>query len=155
MAPAVWSRKFSLPAEMSTLLFRHCLVTPPKILRTSVSLAFVALCLSLTSCGHVQRDSAENASGAKPVLAAEPNPVPAGDPDRALGTTVISWNTGREAAGDLYVKVNRSPEVHLAHAASGTLKIDWIQFDSTYEFRLYAGKKRSKLLAQLDVTRDN
>jgi hypothetical protein len=103
----------------------------------------------------VQRDSAENASGAKPVLAAEPNPVPAGDPDRALGTTVISWNTGREAAGDLYVKVNRSPEMHLAHAASGTLKIDWIQFDSTYEFRLYAGKKRSKLLAQLDVTRDN
>ena len=56
--------------------------------------------------------------------------------------------------GDLYVKVNRSPEVLLAQARSGTLKIEWIQFDSTYEFRLYA-QKHSKLLAKLDVTRDN
>jgi len=88
-------------------------------------------------------------------LFAEPNPVPAGDPDMALGSTVISWNTQCQAAGDLYVKVNRSPEIFLARAPSGQLKIDWIQFDSTYEFRLYTGKKRSKLLARLDVTRDN
>jgi hypothetical protein len=56
--------------------------------------------------------------------------------------------------GDLYVKVNRSSEVFLARARSGTLKIEWIQFDSTYEFRLYA-RKHSRLLANLDVTRDN
>jgi hypothetical protein len=34
------------------------------------------------------------------------------------------------------------------------MKIDWIQFDSRYEFRLYA-KKRSKLLTKLEVTRDD
>jgi len=88
-------------------------------------------------------------------LFAERNPVPAGHPDMGLGITIMSWNTRCQAAGDLYVEVNRSPEIFLARAPSGQLKIDWIQFDSTYEFRLYAGKKRSKLLARLDVTRDN
>jgi hypothetical protein len=87
-------------------------------------------------------------------LTAEPNPVPAGDPDQPLATTMITWNTGDEAASDLYVKVNRSPEVFLARAPSGILKIDWIQFDSTYQFRLYK-KKHSKLLAKVDVARDN
>jgi hypothetical protein len=88
-------------------------------------------------------------------LTAEPNPVPAGNPDQLLGTTVITWNTGSEAAGDLCVKVDRSKETFVAHAPSGTIKIDWIQFDSNYEFRLYGDKKRAKLLAKLDVTRDN
>jgi hypothetical protein len=90
----------------------------------------------------------------KPLLSAEPNPVPAGDPDQPLATTIITWSTGSEASGDLYVKANRSSEVFLASARSGTLKIDWIQFDSTYQLRLYT-KKRAKLLAKLDVIRDN
>jgi hypothetical protein len=88
-------------------------------------------------------------------LFAEPNPVPAGDLDQPLATTVITWSTGSEATGDLYVKTNRSPEVFLARARSGTLKVDWIQFDSTYEFRLYAEKKHRKLLSKLDVIRAN
>jgi len=155
MAPAVWWPKFGLPAKMAALLCRHCKGKPLKILRVSVSLAFAVWCLSLTTCNDAQWHSAKNTSGGNPVLFAEPNPVPAGDPDQALGSTVVSWNTGRKEAGDLYVKVNRSPEVFLGRAPSGTVKIDWIQFDSTYEFRLYAGKKRSKLLARLDVTRDN
>jgi hypothetical protein len=87
-------------------------------------------------------------------LAADPNPVPAGNLDQPLGSTVITWNTGSEVAGDLYVKVDRSDEVFVGRAPSGTMKIDWIQFDSRYEFRLYA-TKRAKLLAKLDVTRDN
>ena len=153
MAPAVWWPKFGLPAKMAALLCRQCKGKPLKILRVSVSLAFAVWCLSLTTCNDAH--SAKNTSGGNPVLFAEPNPVPAGDPDQALGSTVVSWNTGRKEAGDLYVKVNRSPEVFLGRAPSGTVKIDWIQFDSTYEFRLYAGKKRSKLLARLDVTRDN
>jgi hypothetical protein len=74
--------------------------------------------------------------------------------DQQLGATEISWNTGSQAIADLYVQVNRSPEVFLARGAVGTLNIKWIQFDSLYEFRLYA-KKRSKLLAILEVTRDN
>src|SRR4030095_9517354 len=98
-APAVWSRKFLLPAKMPALC-SHWSPRRQKILRAAVSLAFLAFCLSLTTCDHGQRDSPENASGAKLVLVAEPNPVPAGDPDRPLASTVISWNTGHEAEGD-------------------------------------------------------
>jgi hypothetical protein len=112
--------------------------------------------LLLTACSRAQRETHSRVpkTQTKPFLSAEPNPVPAGDPDQPLGTTVITWNTGSEAEGDLYVKVGRSDEVFMGRASSGTIKIDWIQFDSTYEFRLYA-KKHSKLLAKLDVTRDN
>jgi hypothetical protein len=113
-----------------------------------------ALCFVLFGSCERQRHSKLNASKGRPILSAEPNPVPAGNPDQPLGSTVITWNTGDATAGDLYVKANRSPEIFLGHASSGTIKIDWIQFDSTYEFRLYA-KKHSKLLAKLDVTRDN
>src|ERR1700686_5250630 len=112
--------------------------------------------LLLTACPGAQRETHSKISKTqtKPFLSADPNPVPAGNPDQPLGSTVITWNTGDEGPGDLYAKANRSPEVFLARGSSGTLKIDWIQFDSTYEFRLYA-KKHSKLLTKLDVTRDN
>jgi hypothetical protein len=121
--------------------------------RWSALLLGFPICLFLSTCDGARRHATQS-STAKPVLFAEPNPVPAGDPDQPLGTTVITWNTGDEAIGDLYVKVNRSPEVFLGSGPSGTSKIEWIQFDSTYEFRLYA-KKHSRLLAKLDVTRDN
>lgn len=112
--------------------------------------------LLLTACPRAQRETHSRVPKiqTKPFLFADPNPVPAGNPDQPLGSTVITWNTGDEGPGDLYAKANRSPEVFLARASSGTLKIDWIQFDSTYEFRLYV-KKHSKLLTKLDVTRDN
>jgi hypothetical protein len=112
--------------------------------------------LLLTACPRAPRETHSRVpkTQTKPFLSADPNPVPAGDPDQPLGSTVITWNTGDEATGELYVKVNRSPEVFFARAPSGTRKIDWIGFDSTYEFRLYR-EKRVKLLAKLDVTRDN
>jgi hypothetical protein len=112
--------------------------------------------LLLTACPRAQRetDSKIPKMRTEAFLSADPNPVPAGNLDQPLGSTVISWNTGSEVAGDLYVKVDRSDEVFVGRAPSGTMKIDWIQFDSRYEFRLYA-KKRAKLLAKLVVTRDN
>jgi hypothetical protein len=90
----------------------------------------------------------------QPVLYASPNPVPAGDLDKPLGTTTITWDTGNGAIGDLYVKVDREPEKFMGRAPSGTHEVRWIQFDSFYEFRLYS-EKRSKLLATLEVTRDD
>lgn len=125
------------------------------MLSLPLSCSFSICCLLLGACGEGRHHSFPDRTDGEPLLTAEPNPVPAGDPDQAVATTVITWSTGDEATGDLYVKVNRSPEFRLARARSGTLKIDWIQFDSTYEFRLYAGKKRSKLRAKLDVTRNN
>ena len=56
--------------------------------------------------------------------------------------------------GELYVKVDREPEKFMARAPSGTHEVHWIQFDCVYEFRLYA-KKRLKLLAKVEVTRDD
>jgi hypothetical protein len=64
------------------------------------------------------------------------------------------WDTGNGMLGDLYVKVNREPEKFIARAASGRNEVRSIEFDSIYEFRLY-GKKHSKLLATLTVTRDD
>jgi hypothetical protein len=127
-----------------------------RILRLRLFCGFVICCLLVSACdgGRHSTQDGTSRSDSKPFLSADPNPVPAGDPDQPLGSTVITWNTGGAAIADLYVKVNRSPEVFLARASSGTLKIDWIQFDSTYEFRLYA-KKHSKLLTKLDVIRDN
>jgi hypothetical protein len=110
-------------------------------------------CLFLSSCQKVKR-LAVDSGRAKPVLSASPNPVPAGDIEKPLGSTTITWNTGNGAPGDLYVKVDREPEKFIARAASGTNEVRWIQFDSVYEFRLY-GKKHSKLLATLTVTRDD
>jgi hypothetical protein len=128
-----------------------------RILSLPLSGGFVICCLLLSGCDGESRNSTEDGASpfqGKPVLSGEPNPVPAGNPDQPGGSTTITWNTGSEATGEIYVKVNRSPEVLMSSAPSGTVTIDWIQFDATYEFRLYA-KKRSKLLAKLIVTRDN
>ena len=124
------------------------------MLSLPLSCSFSICCLLLGACSEGRHHSFPDRTDGKPLLTAQPNPVPAGDPDQPLATTVITWNTGDEATGDLCVKANRSPEVFLARAPSGILKIDWIQFDSTYQFRLYT-KKHSKLLAKVDVTRDN
>jgi hypothetical protein len=117
----------------------------------NVLLGFL-ICILFARCHDAGRPGENGA--AMPVLSATPNPVPAGDLDKPLGTTTITWDTGNGALGDLYVKVDREPEKFIARAASGRHEVHWIQFDSIYEFRLYA-KKRSKLLATLTVTRDD
>ena len=111
------------------------------------------ICVLLGACDSAPRQPVPTGA-VQAVLSANPNPVPAGDIDKPLGTTTVTWDTGNGAVGDLYVKVNREPEKFMARAPRGTIKIDWIQFDSTYQFRLYA-KKHSRLVAKLDVTRDN
>src|SRR5438105_3446983 len=112
-----------------------------------------SICLFLSTCHSARRQTDHNPT-AKPVLSTSPNPVPAGDPDQPLASTQISWDTGDGTIGDLYVKIDREDERFVSSAPSGVMNIDWIQFDSLYEFRLYA-KKRSKLLATLTVTRDD
>jgi hypothetical protein len=122
-------------------------------IRRVTLLLSLPICVFLNACDGGRHKAVAGSRG-RPTLVAEPNPVPAGDLDQPLGSTVITWNTGTGVSGNLYVKVNRSQEVFLGRGASGTLKIDWIQFDSTYEFRLYT-RKHSRLIAKLDVTRDN
>lgn len=108
----------------------------------------------LNACDGGRRHSTQKATRGKPLLSATPNPIPTGDPDKPVASTQITWDTGDGTIGELYVKIDREDERLVGHAPSGSMKIDWIQFDSVYEFRLY-GKKRSKLLATLTVTRDD
>ena len=100
------------------------------------------------------RQESTSSAGRGPVLSAHPNPVPTGDPDKPVASTEITWDTGNGKIGELYVKIDREDERLVGRAPSGSMNIDWIQFDSVYEFRLY-GKKRSKLLTTLTVTRDD
>jgi hypothetical protein len=113
-----------------------------------------SICFCLSACHRAPRQTSPT-STAKPILSAEPNPIPAGDPNQQVGTTVIRWDTGNGTIGYLYVKVDRQPEKFVTRGPSGTYEVPWIQFDSVYEFRLYDKKKRSKLLAKLEVTRDD
>jgi hypothetical protein len=123
-----------------------------RVARGGLALA-VSFCFLFSACDRTRRSTSFKPP-VRRILQAQPNPVPAGDLDQPLATTEISWNTGDGTIGDLYVKVNRSPESFLGSGAAGTVNVNWIQFDSTYEFRLYI-KKHSKLLSKLDVTRDN
>jgi hypothetical protein len=107
----------------------------------------------MSACNEAQRQAAASRK-TEPILSASPNPVPSGDSDQPVGSTRITWNTRSQAIADLYLKVNRSSEVFIARGAAGTFDAKWIQFDSLYEFRLYT-KKHSRLLARVEVTRDD
>jgi hypothetical protein len=85
----------------------------------------------------------------EPTLNACPNPVPPGE---GLGTTTISWDTGDESVGNLYVSKNGRQESLVASGRQGSAAANWIGTDSSYEFRLYTSD-HTKLLAKVVVTR--
>jgi hypothetical protein len=86
------------------------------------------------------------------VLHASPNPVAT----RAwAGTTTISFATGSDVVGQVVVSVNGGPEKPFALASGGSQDADWIWRGSTYEFRLYGGTHRERLLRSLTVSRAN
>jgi len=122
------------------------------------SIALVVCFLALDGCHSSKRPTTSSTqtheiTGAAS-LSASPNPVPAGSPDQELGKTTISWNTGDSSVGDVYVKMNRAPEVLVGRGQSGTIQINWIGFDSLYEFRLYTKRNHFKPLKKLEVIRD-
>ena len=83
----------------------------------------------------------------EPTLTAHPNAVPAGEEP---GTTVISWDTGDETVGNLYVSKNGGQELLMATGRRGSATADWIRTGSYYEFRLYTSD-HTKLLAKVVV----
>ena len=86
------------------------------------------------------------------MLLADPNPVSTA---AWAGATAITFATGGDAAGQVFVSINGGPEKLFATASSGAQRSDWIWRGSTYEFRLYAGTHREHLLRTLSVTRAN
>ena len=84
-----------------------------------------------------------------PTLNANPNPVPAGE---GLGTTIISWDTGDESVGKLYVSKDGGQESLMASGRRGSATADWIGTGIRHEFRLY-NSDHTKLLDKVAVTR--
>jgi hypothetical protein len=80
------------------------------------------------------------------VLRADPNPVPPGTPN---GRTTITWDTGSDDIGDVYVVAGRSERL-FSNGSRGSQEAPWIQPGSN-EFRLY-NHADHKLIAQLIVT---
>jgi hypothetical protein len=85
-----------------------------------------------------------------PSIVANPNPVPAGP---GFGITKITWNTGDESWGQVYLSDNGQPERMFIQGPEGSADAPWIG-RGTYEFRLYQGSEHKKLLATVKVTRD-
>jgi len=83
-----------------------------------------------------------------PTLSASRNPMLPGE---RLGTTTISWDTGDESAGSLYVSKNGGQESLVATGRRGSVATPWIQTGCSYEFRLY-NSDHTKLLDKVLVT---
>jgi hypothetical protein len=120
-----------------------------QLLATRISWA-AAICLTLaglfiTSCDRPAAESTSS-SPASVVLRADPNPVPPGTPN---GKTTITWDSGSDAAADVYVG-GAGNEKLFAGGPKGSQDATWIQPGSN-EFRLYSHADH-KLLAQLTVT---
>ena len=84
----------------------------------------------------------EEPSGAR--IEANPNPVPAGT---GLATTVVTWATGDQSPGEVYVSRSGEPERLFAKGPSGSSSADWIDRAASYEFKLYATTPSKRLLA--------
>lgn len=81
-------------------------------------------------------------------ITARPNPVEA---RQGTGTTKVSWHTGDNTVGQVYVSENGGPEKLFASAPDGSSEVSWISKDSTYVFRLYSTGDSKRLLAAVEV----
>jgi hypothetical protein len=84
------------------------------------------------------------------VIKAVPNPVP---PGSEPGKTMITWDTGDDTQGKVYVSEDGGKESEFATGVSDSQEATWIRPGSTYEFRLYTSAPPKKLLASVKVTR--
>jgi hypothetical protein len=83
-------------------------------------------------------------------ITASPNPIP---PGSGPGKTTITWATGDQTWGEVYVAVNDGPEQPFMQGASGAADAPWIGAGSIYEFRLYAKDNHSRPLGTVRVIR--
>jgi hypothetical protein len=108
----------------------------------------LATCLTCITHIVTAGQAAPLADHRGPFIEASPCPVPFGP---GLGTTVIRWDSSFPSS-EVTVKAS-GREQRLSTLPSGQQKIDWINIDTVYEFRLYRGLGRKDLVATVDVTR--
>src|SRR5207247_2532376 len=84
-------------------------------------------------------------------LTTSPNPVrvDAGH----LGSTTVTWSTGRSEDGQVYVSESGQPEKLFAAGSSGSQEAPWIRAGASYEFHLYGGPGQTNRLGAISVTR--
>jgi len=87
-------------------------------------------------------------AAAGPFITASPNPVPGGP---GVGTTTITWKTGDDSVGEVYVWDGVKEHLFARAAKGASSDAPWIGAGST-EFRLY-GTDHAKVLATVIVTR--
>lgn len=110
--------------------------------------------LLLTACpalSQIPASTPQESQSPSPPLAnitATPNPVPAG---LGAGTTKISWRTGDNTVGQVYMSENGGPERLFARGTDGSTEAPWIGNGSTYVFRLYSTGEPRRLLASVEV----
>lgn len=83
-----------------------------------------------------------------PILIANPNPVPI---EVEFGATTIIWNTRDGSVGEVYVSQNGEPEKLFTCGPNGMENVPWIKIGMSYQFRLYVGQERKKLLTAITV----
>ncbi len=81
-------------------------------------------------------------------ITATPNPVKAG---QGAGTAKITWRTGDNTMGQVYVSENGGLEKLFASGADGSSEAPWIGNGSIYLFRLYSTGESRRLLATVEV----
>jgi len=81
-------------------------------------------------------------------ITATPNPVPAGN---GTGLTTITWNTGSDSVGEVFMSENGGDERLFARGSQGSSEVPWIGYGSTYDFRLYSTTEPRTLLASVRV----
>jgi hypothetical protein len=101
------------------------------------------------SAGSVNAGITATGRSATPTIVANPNPVSSAQ-DR--GRTTISWDTGNEPPGQVFVSEDGGPEILFAGTSQyGSQEALWIGAGKSYEFRLYAGEGRTRRLASVVV----
>ena len=114
----------------------------------SQTLTWIALAALMVAGGCKDDTSARRGDGRPAELKAQPNPLP---PGPGAGKTTLSWRIGESGTAQVYVSVNGRPEKKVAEGHTGSKEIDWIHPGRHYQFKLYAGENRQKVLATLAV----
>lgn len=125
-----------------------------KLLRRANSTVLIAAALLLLSaCGGGTTPTTSTVplpAGSVASISATPNPVPAGT---GKSSTTVTWDTGDDSIGRVYVSVNGGPEKLFAdNRPSGSHTAKFIA-KGVYEFRLYRKKRPGEVVARVKVQR--
>src|SRR6266481_941045 len=93
-------------------------------------------------------DTDEGKSSGAPVITANPGHVTVAG---GAGSTEISWNTGNESVGFVFVTTSQGKPVLFATGTKGSRVAPWIR-PGTYAFELYGDDQRRTLLAAVTVS---